>query len=93
MWVRLAWAQQTEWVGVLDMVCVSLPTAGFVIGRGGNMVIMGLKVKPSSDLCWGGPPFILQILFLLPVLQKRQLLRVANVTTLQHASFHKGFIL
>lgn len=45
MWATLAGAQRTGCVGeALHAVCVFLPTEGFVIGGGGNLVIIGLKV-------------------------------------------------
>lgn len=75
MWATMAGAQQTEHVGVvLDAVCMFLPEEGFLSGGGSNLVIIGLKlraVKPAAALRGGEPSFLLLILFLLMVMQKR----------------------
>lgn len=75
MWATLAGAQRTGRVGEgLDAVCMFLPAEGFLSGGGGNLVIIGLKlraVEPGAALCRGEPLFLLLILFLLMVIQKR----------------------
>lgn len=75
MWATLAGAERTRRVGeALDAVCMFLPAEGFLSGGGGNLVIIGLKlraIKPGAALCGGEPLLLLVILFLLMVIQKR----------------------